>query len=98
MRIDGIRFAGQGNGVCASDPSIIPSIALDRIDILADGASAAYGSDAVTGLINIVLKRGYDGPMTQLRYTTAPAGKQRVSDVQLWGRTCDGGDMSPCYQ
>ncbi len=92
MMIDGIRFPGQGNGVCATDPSIIPSIALDRIDVLADGASATYGSDAVSGVINIVLKRAFDGAITQLRYTTAPAGKQRVQAAQLWGRTWDGGD------
>ena len=98
MMIDGVRFPGQGNGVCATDPSIIPSIALDRIDVLADGASATYGSDAISGVINIVLKRAYDGAMTQLRYTTAPAGKQRVQAAQLWGRTWDGGDITLSYE
>jgi outer membrane cobalamin receptor len=73
MMIDGLRFPGQGNGVCATDPSIIPSIALDRIDVLADGASATYGSDAVSGVINIVLKRAYDGAMTQLLDPIVPA-------------------------
>ena len=34
---------------------------VDRIDILADGASAVYGSDAVTGVVNVILKSGYDG-------------------------------------
>jgi len=98
MMIDGVRFPGQGNGVCATDPSIIPSIALDRIDILADGASATYGSDAVSGVINIVLKRAYDGAMTQLRYTTAPAGRARYQAAQLWGRTWDGGDITLSYE
>src|SRR5882724_6952834 len=98
MMIDGVRFPGQGNGVCATDPSIIPSIALDRIDVLADGASATYGSDAVSGVINIVLKRAYDGAMTQLRYTTAPAGRARYQAAQLWGRTWDGGDLTLSYE
>ncbi len=98
MMIDGIRFPGQGNGVCATDPSIIPSIALDRIDVLADGASATYGSDAVSGVINIVLKRAFDGAITQLRYTSAPAGKQRYQAAQLWGRTWDGGDLTLSYE
>ena len=98
MMIDGMRFPGQGNGVCATDPSIIPSIALDRIDILADGASATYGSDAIAGVINIVLKRAYDGAMTQLRYTTAPGGKNRYQASQLWGRTWDGGDITLSYE
>src|SRR6059058_922388 len=60
LMIDGIRFPPQADGLCAIDPSIIPALALDRVDILADGASATYGSDAVAGVINIVLKRNFD--------------------------------------
>src|SRR5262249_23306853 len=44
LMIDGMRFPPQSNGLCAIDPSIIPSISLDHIDILVDGASATYGS------------------------------------------------------
>src|SRR6266404_9105801 len=40
MMVDGIRFPPQADGICAIDPSIIPAHAMDRIDILADGASA----------------------------------------------------------
>src|SRR5689334_22733089 len=69
LMVDGLRVPPQGNGTCAIDPSIIPALSLDRIDILLDGASATYGSDAVAGVINVVLKRGYDGAVTQLRYT-----------------------------
>src|SRR5712672_2120566 len=98
LMVDGMRFPPQADGICAIDPSIIPSLALDRIDILADGASATYGSDAISGVINIVLKRAYDGAITQLRYTTAPAGKQRVQAAQLWGRTWDGGDITLSYE
>ena len=61
LMVDGVRFPPQGNGLCAIDPSIIPQISLDRIDILVDGASATYGSDAVGGVINVILKRGFDG-------------------------------------
>jgi len=47
LMVDGYRFPPQADGICAIDPSIIPVLALDRIDILADGASATYGSDAI---------------------------------------------------
>src|SRR6266576_2398264 len=57
LMVDGLRVPAQGNGVCEIDPSIIPALSLDRIDILVDGASATYGSDALAGVINIVLKR-----------------------------------------
>ena len=43
MLIDGIRFPSQGDSGCQIDPSIIPQLALSRVDILADGASAMYG-------------------------------------------------------
>src|SRR5882724_6624096 len=69
MMVDGIRFPPQADGICAIDPSIIPSLALDRIDILADGASATYGSDAIAGVINVILKRAFDGAVTQLNYS-----------------------------
>src|SRR5205807_4735403 len=80
------------------DPSIIPALSLDRIDILEDGASATYGSDAIGGVINIILKRAFDGAVTQLRYSEAPGGKNRYLASQLWGRTWDGGDITLSYE
>src|SRR6266852_5295934 len=98
MMIDGMRFPPQADGICAIDPSIIPSLALDRIDILADGASATYGSDAIAGVINIVLKRGFDGAITQLNYSVGDAGGAHYQASQMWGRTWDGGDITLTYE
>jgi outer membrane receptor protein involved in Fe transport len=98
LMVDGLRVPAQGNGVCEIDPSIIPALSLDRIDILVDGASATYGSDAIAGVINIILKRNYDGAVTQLRYTTAAGGKNRYLASQLWGRTWDGGGITLAYE
>ena len=97
MMVDGVRFPPQGEHSGQRDPSIIPTLALDRIDILVDGASATYGSDAVTGVINIILKRGYEGAVTQLQSTIAD-GRQEYQASQLWGRTWDGGDLTLTYQ
>lgn len=44
-------------GQVSTDMSAIPATAIDRIEILRDGASAQYGSDAIAGVINIILKR-----------------------------------------
>src|SRR4029079_6836551 len=44
LMVDGVRFPPQAHGLCTIDPSIVPAIALDRIDVLVDGASATYGS------------------------------------------------------
>jgi outer membrane receptor protein involved in Fe transport len=96
LMIDGMRFMPQAFG-CTLDPSLIPAISLERIDVLVDGASATYGSDAVAGVINIILKRGYEGATTELRYSTAK-GKNIYQASQLWGRSWDGGNITLSYE
>ncbi len=98
LMIDGVRFPPQADGLCAIDPSIIPALALDRVDILADGASATYGSDAIAGVINIVLKRGFNGAVTLLHYQQPDIGGQEIQASQLWGRTWSGGDITLTYE
>lgn len=98
MMIDGVRFPHQADGLCSTDPSIIPALALDRVDVLADGASATYGSDAVAGVINVVLKRGFDGATTMLHFQEPDRGGQQYQASQLWGRTWDGGDVTLTYE
>jgi len=46
MMIDGMRYPPGEKVGCAVDPSIVPQLGIDRIDVLVDGASAQYGSDA----------------------------------------------------
>src|SRR6185437_7282885 len=99
LMVDGLRFPPQADGLCAIDPSIIPALALDRVDILADGASATYGSDAIAGVINVILKRGFDGAVTLL-HVQAPTdgGGMQLQASQLYGRTWDGGDITLTYE
>src|SRR5579863_1013026 len=87
LMVDGVRFPPQADGICAIDPSIIPALALDRVDILADGASATYGSDAIAGVINVILKRGFDGATTLLHVEAPDAGGLQSQASQLYGRT-----------
>jgi len=77
LMVDGMRFPAQGNGQCVIDPSIIPALSMDHIDVLVDGASATYGSDAISGVVNIILKRNMDGAITQARWTAGAGGKNR---------------------
>ena len=58
----------------AVDISAIPVEAVDRIEIVTDGASAIYGSDAVGGVINVKLKRDFDGVAVGTRYGKATEG------------------------
>jgi iron complex outermembrane recepter protein len=100
LMVDGVKFPPQADGLCSIDPSIIPALALDRVDILADGASATYGSDAIAGVINVILKRGFDGATTLLHFDTPTdgGGGQEYQASQLWGRTWDGGDITLTYE
>ncbi len=98
LMVDGMRVPPMTNQVAVLDASIIPSLALDRIDVLVDGASAIYGSDAITGVINIILKRNFDGAVSQVRYSAGAGGKNRYQAAQMWGRTWDGGDIVLTYE
>jgi len=55
-----ISWGGLGNGATGYDLNAIPTGAIERIEILRDGAAAQYGSDAIAGVINIVLKQNTD--------------------------------------
>ena len=68
--INGRRTVGSPSlgGGGSVNLNLIPMSFVERIDIVADGASAVYGSDAVTGVVNIILKKGYDGMQLSGRY------------------------------
>jgi iron complex outermembrane receptor protein len=66
LLINGHRWPIQGHGGDTLDPSIVPAIAVERIDIVTAGASAVYGSDAVAGVINVIMRRNFDGAISQV--------------------------------
>ncbi|RDZ27536.1 TonB-dependent receptor [Lysobacter silvisoli] len=63
----------------------IPSGAVERIEVLAGGASAIYGADAVSGVVNVVLKRDYQGDTFKLRAGTSGMGGRDRVDAQWTG-------------
>ncbi|MBN8803276.1 MAG: TonB-dependent receptor, partial [Stenotrophomonas acidaminiphila] len=63
----------------------IPSGAVERIEVLAGGASAIYGADAVSGVVNVVLKRNYEGDVFKLRGGTSTMGGRDRADLQWTG-------------
>lgn len=71
--LNGRRMA-YGGFTQSVDISAIPLEAVDRLEIVADGASAIYGSDAVGGVGNVVLKREYDGVSIGWRFGQAGQG------------------------
>ena len=70
-------FGTRGLGNTGTDFNAIPASAIERIEILRDGAAAQYGSDAIAGVINIVLRRGTNkltGSVTAGAYNASPPG------------------------
>ena len=65
-----IAFLGSSlnSGSQGPDLFVIPAIAIDRVEILRDGASAQYGSDAIAGVINFQLRNSSEGGMLEARY------------------------------
>ena len=67
LLLNGRRVVPMGNGASASpDLSHIPTAMIERIEILKDGASAIYGSDAMAGVVNIITKKSHDGVTVDL--------------------------------
>jgi iron complex outermembrane receptor protein len=76
-----------GRGSSAVDLNEIPPIAIDRIEVLRDGASSQYGSDAIAGVINIQLSKkvGVSGSVTFGKYDTTMQGVNDVTGVATTG-------------
>lgn len=71
IMIDGRRVAGAGIFGPSTDPDIVSPAVLERVEVVLDGGSALYGSDAVGGVINIITRRRYDGLELDAHYGVA---------------------------
>jgi len=77
----------------------IPSAAVDRIEILAGGASAIYGSDAVAGVVNVVLKKNYSGDVVKVRAGTTTTGGGDFGNIQwVGGKTGDNWGVTYAFE
>jgi iron complex outermembrane receptor protein len=59
--VDGHRISPGSQQQTLTDPNIIPPIMLERVEVLAEGASSTYGSDAVAGVVNFITRKNFDG-------------------------------------
>jgi iron complex outermembrane receptor protein len=96
--INGRRIAPSGSDGSFVDISLIPVSAIDRVDVLTDGASAIYGSDAVGGVVNLILRSEFDRPETRLRYgAVSSGGSHEVQVNQTAGLNWSGGSALVAY-
>lgn len=91
--------AGTRGGVSAFDLNVLPLAVIDHVDILKDGASSIYGSDAVAGVVNIITKRDTDGIDAEMFYSQPQKhGGEQYSASASFAKTFDRGFFSLSYE
>ena len=87
--VDGIRWVNESSasGVSgSSDLNTIPLAIVERIEVLEDGASAIYGSDAIAGVINIITRKKFDGALVHAKYGSyGHGGDDKEADITVGG-------------
>jgi iron complex outermembrane receptor protein len=94
--LDGHRMTSNSRSV---NPSVIPMLGLERVEVVADGASAIYGSDAIAGVVNLIPRRNLDGFEGSARYGQSEDGD--FDEYQLGvagGKIWDSGQVMVAYE
>lgn len=90
--INGRRVVAGIPGESAVDLNTIPTQFVERIELLTGGASSTYGSDAVAGVVNIILKKDYEGFNIDYKYGASDKGDDKRHELALtWGATSANG-------
>jgi len=76
--VDGRRHVSQVAGTAAVDVNTIPQDLIERVDIVTGGVSAVYGADAVSGVVNFVMKKDFEGLIGRVQYGAADADPSNV--------------------
>lgn len=101
LLVNGRRLAPAGTrgAVGSADLNVLPSAIVDRIEILKDGASSTYGSDAVAGVVNIITKNGVNGfTLEGHRNSTFDGGGNTTSFAISGGRSSDRGQLLGSFE
>ncbi len=80
--VNGRRMIASGTGAASTvDLNTIPVSMIQRVEVLKDGASAVYGTDAVSGVVNVILKKDYEG--AELNVQIAQSGEDDADETNL---------------
>jgi iron complex outermembrane recepter protein len=97
--INGHRVAPGSSDGSFVDVSMIPLTAIERVEIVTDGASAIYGADAVGGVVNFILRSKFDGAETRAQYGSVTSGSMHnVQAGQTVGKDWGSGSAVLSYQ
>jgi iron complex outermembrane recepter protein len=96
IMIDGHRAINNSRSL---DPSVLPTLGVERIEVMADGSSAIYGSDAIAGVVNLIPRRNLDGVEALVRYGMAGEGDYTERQMGVaFGREFDNGQLMFAYE
>ena len=95
--MNGHRLISGGNNQTNPDYPFLPDLAIERVEVVADGASAIYGSDAVAGVINFITKKRFSGVEMSARYGFAD-DYTTFSGSALAGTDWGSGSILGAYQ
>lgn len=98
LLINGDRPPLGGFGGTFADLSVIPASIVERVEIVPDGSSAIYGSDAVAGVVNVITRRDFSGAETSFRIGTADGDSQEYQFSQLLGTRWSSGHAVIAYE
>ena len=93
--IDGRRQVAGSAGTASVDMSTIPTSMVERLEIITGGASAIYGADAVTGVVNFIMKKDFEGFEFEASYGETSEGDGEKEDLSLtWGKNFSKGNFA----
>ncbi|MFC4347969.1 TonB-dependent receptor domain-containing protein [Kordiimonas lipolytica] len=95
--VNGRRHVGSRPGSAAVDTNTIPSALVDRIEVITGGASAVYGADAVSGVVNLILKDDFEGLAVDGRFGVSDKGDGETYSLSLTGGTNFADDRGNIY-
>ena len=94
--VDGHRIASAGVNQASIDPDLIPTGAIERVEVVTEGGSATYGADAVAGVINFITRKRFDGILAGAHYGTAKNYWQWDANATV-GKAWDDGSAYVSY-
>jgi len=97
LLLNGQRMVGSGIIQTSPDPWVVPVAVLERVEVMTDGGSATYGSDAIGGVINFIPRRRFDGVEVSSRYGTASGGYWQMDSNLTMGRDWGSGSALLSY-
>ena len=98
LLLNGRRSAPGGSAGSFVDLNSIATAAIERIEVLPDGASAVYGSDAIGGVVNVILRSNYDGAETRLRSAPGTSDIEESQVSQVFGKSWNSGSVLVTYE